>query len=177
MTAERWTALVLALVVVGLLLQYRAGRMDRLHLRLDAATEALDAQLVRRATAALELAGSGVLDPASSLALAEAAQRAAAAGPEDRSVAESQLSQTLRAVLDDAEAATEVLGDPTGEALLAEVRASAERVVLARRFHNDAVAAAQTLRRTRTVRWFGLAGHAAWPEPFDMDTGPPLGEP
>jgi hypothetical protein len=30
------------------------------------------------------------------------------------------------------------------------------------------------LRRKRLVRWFRLAGHASWPEPFEIDDGPPL---
>ena len=60
-------------VVVAMLLwfawylSYTAARLDRLHTRVEGALSALDAQLVRRAEATLELANSGALDPASAL--------------------------------------------------------------------------------------------------------------
>jgi hypothetical protein len=53
--------LVLVLVLIllfGLYLSWTATRLDRLHVRLDAAKVALDAQLVRRSAATLELARS-----------------------------------------------------------------------------------------------------------------------
>ncbi|MGW2996937.1 hypothetical protein ACWDA9_36310, partial [Streptomyces sp. NPDC001193] len=95
-----WTAL--ALGVIGVYLSWTAGRLDRLHSRMDAARAALDAQLVRRASVVLEVATSGVLDPASSLVLYEAAHGARQAEEEHREVAESELSQALRAVFADA---------------------------------------------------------------------------
>ena len=49
---------------------WRAGRIDRLHARVDMARAALDATLLRRSSVALELATSGLLDPATSLLLA-----------------------------------------------------------------------------------------------------------
>ncbi|MCW2935819.1 MAG: hypothetical protein JWM19_6781, partial [Actinomycetia bacterium] len=52
-----------------------AGRLDRLHHRVDAARTALDLALVRRSSSAYELASSGLLDPATSLLLADAARR------------------------------------------------------------------------------------------------------
>lgn len=173
MNSAGWLLLLAVLAVVGLLLQNRAGRMDRLHLRLDAARQALEAQLLRRATAALELAASNRLDPATTVVLADAAQQAINADDAARASAESDLSQVLRAIFDDADVGSEVTGDPVGEALVREVNRAAERTVYAHRFHNDAVAAAQRLRRTRSVRWFRLAGHAPWPEPFEADTQPP----
>ena len=50
-----------------------------------------------------------------------------------------------------------------------------ERVELARRFHNEAVAQAQRVRRKRVVRWARLAGHAAWPVTVEIDDGTPSG--
>ena len=49
------------------------GRLDRLHARLEATRVALDAALVRRSSVALELASTGLLDPATSVLLAGAA--------------------------------------------------------------------------------------------------------
>ena len=57
-------------------MSWRAGRLDRMHTRLEAAHAALDVTLVRRSSVALELASSGLLDPATSLLLAEAAHEA-----------------------------------------------------------------------------------------------------
>ena len=91
-----WIAV--ALVAIGLYLSWTAGRLDRLHARIDAARAALDAQLLRRASVTQELATSGVLDPAASIVLYEAAHAARQAEEEHREVAESELSQALRAV-------------------------------------------------------------------------------
>src|SRR5580700_3662032 len=96
------------LFLFALYLSWTATRLDRLHLRLDAAKVALDAQLVRRASVTLELAQSGVLDPASSLLLATAAREARDAEDEDRETAESALTRDLRAAFDEPEQVTEV---------------------------------------------------------------------
>ena len=69
-----WTVLVTLLVVIGWLLYARAVRVDRLHRQVLGARATLEAQLVHRAQAALELATSGLLDPASGLLLAQAAR-------------------------------------------------------------------------------------------------------
>ncbi|NXY97611.1 hypothetical protein HYE82_25195 [Streptomyces sp. BR123] len=166
-----WTALVLA--VAGVYLSWTAGRLDRLHTRMDAARAALDAQLVRRASVVLEVATSGALDPASSIVLYEAAHAARQADEEHREVAESELSQALRAVFADAAQVEELKAAPGGEAAAEDLAAAVRRVPMARRFHNDAVRAARALRRHRKVRWFRLAGHAPFPLAFEMDDEPP----
>ncbi|WP_330329481.1 hypothetical protein OHS33_06845 [Streptomyces sp. NBC_00536] len=167
-----WIAL--ALGVIGVYLSWTAGRLDRLHSRMDAARAALDAQLVRRASVVLEVATSGVLDPASSLVLYEAAHGARQAEEEHREVAESELSQALRAVFEDADQVEELKRAPGGEVAAEELAAAVRRVPMARRFHNDAVRAARALRRHRKVRWFRLAGHAPFPLAFEMDDEPPV---
>ena len=91
--------LIVALaVLVGVYVSWRAGRLDRLHARVDTARAALDAALLRRSSVALELAACGVLDPATSLLLAGAAHDARAAG-EPTELAESDLTRALRAVV------------------------------------------------------------------------------
>ena len=94
----------LALVaVLGWYLTFSATRLDRLHARLEGARSALDAQLVRRASVALQIAGSGRLDPATALLLADAAHEARevdsspAADPTAREMAESNLTGALLA--------------------------------------------------------------------------------
>ena len=66
-------AILFVLVMVAWYLSYTAARVDRLHVRLGGTLAALDARLVRRAEAAVELATSGLLDGATSLILANAA--------------------------------------------------------------------------------------------------------
>ncbi|MET9855112.1 hypothetical protein ABZY57_19475 [Streptomyces sp. NPDC006450] len=167
-----WIALGLGLV--GVYLSWTAGRLDRLHSRMDAARAALDAQLVRRASVVLEVATSGVLDPASSLVLYEAAHAARQAEEEHREVAESELSQALRAVFSDVGQVDALKAAPGGAEATEELAAAVRRVPMARRFLNDAVRAARALRRHRKVRWFRLAGHAAFPLAFEMDDEPPV---
>jgi hypothetical protein len=46
---------------------------------------------------------------------------------------------------------------------------------MARRFYNDAVAAAQRVRRKRVVRWARLAGRAGMPPMVEIDDSVPAG--
>src|SRR5690606_8984367 len=107
--------LAVALLLVGVYLSWTAGRLDRLHARIDAARAALDAQLLRRASITQELATSGVLDPAASIVLYQAAHDARQAQEDQREVAESELSQALRAVFADREQMEAVKDAPGGE--------------------------------------------------------------
>lgn len=166
--------IVVALLAIGLYLSWTAGRLDRLHSRIDASRAALDAQLLRRASVTQELATSGVLDPASSIVLYQAAHDARQAEEEQREVAESELSQALRAVFGEPEQVEALKEAPGGEEAAGELAAAARRVPMARRFHNDSVRAARALRRHRKVRWFRLAGHAPFPLAFEMDDEPPV---
>jgi hypothetical protein len=97
-----WTIIVLAilaLVLWSFYISWRASRLDRLHNRVEATRTALDLALVRRASAASDLATSGLLDPATSLLLADAVRRARQASPAERDLAESDLTRALRATL------------------------------------------------------------------------------
>jgi hypothetical protein len=76
--------IAVAVLFLGVYVSWRAGRLDRMHTRLEAARAALDVTLVRRSSVAMELASSGFLDPATSLLLAGAAHdaRGGDAGPD-----------------------------------------------------------------------------------------------
>lgn len=181
-----WWWLVIAVIVLGLFglyLSMTAGRLDALHKRIDTAELALDANLLRRSSVALELATRGLLDPAGAIVVAEAAHAARTAADGDvhdpdrtsrRTQAESALTQSLQATLDDEEI-QEVLAAPGGADLMEELAASARRVQLSRRFLNDAVRACSQLRSQRMVRTFRLAGHASWPRSVDLDDSIPPG--
>lgn len=79
MTLDQVLLAVAVLGGLGWYLSFSASRLDRLHHRIEGARSALDAQLVRRAEAALELATSGLLDPATGLLVAGTAADALAA--------------------------------------------------------------------------------------------------
>lgn len=180
------TEILIAAVVLGAIVVYlssAAGRLDRLHHRIETAHAALDAQLLRRVAAAQDLASSGLLDPASSLVLSAAAQDALVVDPDDedaRSMAESELTRTLSAVLGDREDVQEIRGAAgpdlvVADQLLEELAVACRRVGLARRFHNDVVRSCLQLRRQRIVRWFRLAGYTPLPSTADFDDTPPAG--
>jgi hypothetical protein len=173
-TTLTWIAVAgVAVLLLGLYLSWTAGRLDRLHTRIDAARAALDAQLLRRASITQELATAGVLDPAASILLYQTAHAARQAEDEHREVAESELSQALRAVFAEADAVQAVRDAPGGPEAVSELTAAVRRTPMARRFHNDAVRAARAVRRHRVVRWSRLAGHAPFPLAFEMDDEPP----
>ncbi len=195
------------LVVVGVVLLVlwlvwvRASRLDRLHRKVAASRAVVDAQLVRRATVAAELASTGLLDPASSLVLSEAVwESLAAAGsgdlpvglvppdvraaldapsPDgerpDRAQVESELTGALREILDDPQEVAALATDPQGAQLLDDLAAAWYRVQLARRFHNEAVAQTRRVRRSVLVRLLRLAGHAPEPTTLEMDDAWPHG--
>lgn len=161
------------ILLFGLYLSWTATRLDRLHVRLDAARVALDAQLVRRSAATLELARSGLLDVATAVILATAARSAQIATEDEREPAESALTRDLRAAFDDPEELKQLGETPEGADLVQELGASMRRVQLARRFHNESVRAVRQIRGYRRVRYFRLAGRAPDKPTFEIDDEPP----
>ncbi|MDR3201983.1 MAG: hypothetical protein LBT54_02440, partial [Bifidobacteriaceae bacterium] len=168
-------ALAVAVAAVGAA-WYWANRVDRLNRRWEKAAGSLARQLGTRATAVLDLAYSGVLDPASAIVLAESARAAlrsfdSGAGPLERAgPPNSELSQAARVALgtrEDVEAIGAELVQPLAECWY--------RVILARRFYNEAVLQTQRLRALRGVRLFRLAGKAPLPASFEMDDQWPPG--
>lgn len=163
---------VTVVALVATYLTWLAGRLDRLHGRVEAARAGLDAQLVRRAAAAGELAAYAARTgwPASDAdALAAAAATARVVGAPDREEVENNLSRALRGVLTALPPPGDADADGDRQRLLAELEAASTRVVLARRFHNDAVRDTRSLRSRRVARWLRLAGHAPIPAYFEID--------
>ena len=171
-------AVVLVLLLILLLyLSMTAGRIDHLHKRIDTSELALDAHLLRRSSVSMEIAASGLLDPASSILLADAAHAARTSVDldiDERAMAESALTAALAAVLSP-EDAGEVASDPEGAEMLAELAGACRRVQLSRRFLNDAVRACRQLRSQRMARAFRLAGHTPLPDSWEMDDAMPEG--
>lgn len=143
-----------------------ATRLDRLHVRTDAAWAALDAALCRRARAVRGLDGSAALRCAvdaallagSDLALPDRSEVTLWAGAAVREEIENELGRVL-AVLDRRGL------EPARAGRLADAE---QRVVIARRVYNDAVRDTLALRSHRMVRWLRLAGTAAAPRYFEI---------
>ena len=167
-----WTLIVLivlAIVLWGFYVSWRASRLDRLHNRAEAARTALDLAMVQRSAVAYELASSGLLDPATSLLLADAARRAKEAKPDERDLAESDLTRALRAAFGQPGFRSEVAEANGAGELVVEVEAAAHQVFLARKFYNDVAGRTIDARRRPLARVFRLAGTAEQPEFFEMD--------
>jgi hypothetical protein len=164
-------------VLLTIWVTFTLTRLDRLHARIDAAQAALDAQLVRRAAALLHVAES----PDSGLAEqfrvrnGSVARTALNVDGAERPAAENAVGRALTEL---ARNATELRQDA-----VAELREAAARVLIARRFYNDAVRDTRTLRARRMPRLLHLAGRRAMPQFFDIDdtlpvpTAAPLHEP
>jgi hypothetical protein len=149
-----WVIAVVAVVVaIATYLTWLAARIDRLHARAVAAYATLDAHLVRRAVAAVSLAEAAQLPT-----LMYAARIALDAQPDDREVAENDLTRHLREADD---------GAPV-EVVDSLVQIS-RRVALARQVHNDVVRDALAMRRRSLVRLFRLARKHPAPAYFDVD--------
>ena len=177
MTWIWWVLLAVVLVVFALYLSQVAGRLDRLHLRIEAARNALELQLARRSGVVSEIAGSGVLDPASSVLLGEAAAAAREVEPDDLdavSIVESALTRALAASFADRED-VEALDEESGLPMSDVLETACRRVQLARLFHNDAVRSCLLIRERRLVELFRLAGHTPLPAMIELDDALPTG--
>lgn len=173
-----WIALAVGLALFTLYLSSTAGRLDRLHLRLEADRLALDRQLQHRCGVAAELVAAGELDPASAILLGQAIHRARTADRADLigwASAESNLTRALGLALADPEDVADLAADPETDEVLRELAGACRRVELAQRFLNDGVEACRVMRRHRLVRAFRLAGHAPWPEGMEFEDIPPAG--
>jgi 8-oxo-dGTP pyrophosphatase MutT (NUDIX family) len=151
--------LVTLVALAGLWAFQTANRLDRLNVRYDLSWQALDGALARRAVVARAVAidayGSGAAEGRRLAALADAAEGAPRRAREN---AENELSAAL-AIVDPASL-------PAG--LIAELADAEARVVLARRFHNDAVRDTLALAERPLVRAFRLGGTAALPSYFEI---------
>lgn len=156
-----WTLtalLVVVLVALGVWAYQTANRLDRLHVRYDLSWQALDAALARRAVVARAVAADAYGGRPEGSRLAALAQTAERAPRSSREACENELSTAL-ALVDPSTVPT---------ALVAELADAEARVLLARRFHNDAVRDTLALRERPAVRWLRLGGRAALPSYFEI---------
>lgn len=156
-----WIALVWLAVTVLITVVWAyqtAHRLDRLHVRYDLSWQALDGALARRAVVARAVAVDAYGSRPAGRRLAGLAADAELAPRAAREAAENELSAALAQV------------DPASipVSLVAELADAEARVLLARRFHNDAVRDTLALRERTLVRWLHLGGTAAMPTYFEI---------
>jgi hypothetical protein len=154
--------LVAILIATAVWALQTANRLDRLHVRYDLSWQALDAALGRRAVVARAIAVDAYGERPEGRRLISLADAAENAPRSTREASENELSTALETV------------DPARVPLgLVDELADAEaRVVLARRFHNDAVRDTLALRERRPVRLLKLGGRAALPTYFEIAEPP-----
>ncbi|MBV9594253.1 MAG: hypothetical protein JO147_10750 [Actinobacteria bacterium] len=154
------TAVVLTILLTGWVV-FTATRLDRLHARVDAAQAALDAQLVRRVAAVRHAvdSGAGQLSSVARDHYDSVTTAALAAEPGDRQLTENEVGR----------AADELNAMELPAEVGLELREASVRVVIARRFYNDAVRDTRALRSRRVPRLFHLAGRRELPQFFDID--------
>ena len=150
--------LVLVLLLIAVWAYQTATRLDRLHVRYDLSWQALDAALARRAVVSRAVAADAYRHRPEGRRLAMLADTAERAPRAGREAAENELSAALAMV------------DPSAipVALVAEMADAEARVLLGRRFHNDAVRDTLALRERRPVRWLRLGGTAPLPSYFEI---------
>ncbi|HEU4362198.1 MAG TPA: NUDIX domain-containing protein [Mycobacterium sp.] len=155
-----WALVVLVAVLVAVAgwAYQTANRLNRLHVRCDLSWQALDAALARRAVVARAVAIETSGDETAGKRLAMLAGVAERAPRSARETAENELSAALGLV------------DPASlpPAMVAELADAEARVLLARRFHNDAVRDTVALGERPLVRLLRLGGTASLPTYFEI---------
>ena len=146
-------------------LSFSAGRLDRLHHRVETSWATLDSLLQRRAAIALEVARSAITDPATSLLLTASAYQARSAEIEDRSSAESVLSGALGLML----AEREIIVAKSDQVLLQELEQLTDKIKVAISIHVESVTRTQLIRRKLVFRLFRLAGTAPLPVTYEFE--------
>ncbi|MEY4314118.1 MAG: hypothetical protein EBU16_00955 [Actinobacteria bacterium] len=150
---------VLIIILIAWYLTFSASRLDRLHHRVETSWATLDSLLHQRAALAHEIVAESNLDPATAYLISTSASAARFAKLDERSAAESVLSESLKLV--QSAARDEVLQLPTE--LLVELADLTAKVRLAINIHLEAVNATRNVRKKPLIRIFRLAGKAPLP--------------
>lgn len=150
--------LLVVLVAFGAWGYQTANRLNRLNVRYDLSWQSLDSALARRAVVARAVAIDAYGGAPQGSRLAALADAAEGAPRHARENAENELSAALAMV------------NPASlpAALIAELADAEARVLLARRFHNDAVRDTLALGERRLVRLLRLGGTAVLPTYFEI---------
>jgi len=157
---------LLALVLFAWYLSFSAGRLDRLHHRVETSWEHLDALLQRRAALALEISHQSELDPATQYLLVQSAYVSREESIAERSDAEKSLAHSL-AFLKDAATGGEF---DIPVSLLSELTSISEKIAIATQIHLEAVSSVEKMRVKFIYKFFRLAGRAKLPLRYSFET-------
>lgn len=164
--------IIVAVALAVWFLSYQAGRLDRLHHRIEVTELALHGQLLRRGGIVAELAGVPGIDPALAVLWGTAAHESLVS-PETAlskwTQAEDELANVLLMTLSDHEEVEEIRSNQHASLLLDELLQVSERIKMSHQFHSDAVRDCLEIRSQLLVRVFRLAGRAKLPVPVDLD--------
>lgn len=165
---------IFILVFVAFCIWYlsnQAGRLDRLHHRIDVAELALHGQLLRRGGIVAELAAVPGIDPALSALWGQAAHEVLilteVASP-DRTQVEDELSAILVMTLGDRDEVNEIRSIAHAAFLLEELAQVSTRIQMSHQFHTDAVRDCLEIREQFLVRFCHLVGFAKPPVRFAL---------
>ena len=160
---------ILILFVVAFCIWYlsnQAGRLDRLHHRIDVAELALHGQLLRRGGIVAELAAVPGIDPALCVLWGQAAHEVLVlpdVASTARTQVEDELSGILAMTLSDQDEVNEIRSNALAADLLGELAQVGTRIQMSHQFHTDAVRDCLEIREQLIVRFFHLAGYAKPP--------------
>lgn len=165
------------LVLFALYLSNVAGRLDRLHLKVENARNALDRQLALRSAICSEIAGLDILDKQLRNRLANAIHAAISEELLDSHTnyeweIESEVTKSLCDLFNksfDLNKYSEIKN------LIQETAGATRRVQYALTFYNDAATSALKVRKRWIVRTFRLFGRASMPVLIDFDHQIPQG--
>jgi len=166
-----WLLVILVLLIFTWYLSNLAGRLDRLHLKAEAARASLDAQLAHRTSAVGRLVEKLGDSNESTLSLKTAWREAlmielAHSDSQSQWQIETELTLRLNEVFDNQ---PNLENDSALTELMRDLAAACRRVQYARAFHNDAQKAALEVRSRWVVRFFRLAGRARLPRVIEFD--------
>jgi hypothetical protein len=170
-TWTNWLILLLVLLIFSWYLSNVAGRLDRLHLKAEAARASLDTQLAHRTNAVGRLVEKlNGTDP-DTLNLRSAwrdALMSELVHLESTSQWQIESELTLR-INEFFNSQPALASDPALSDFMGDLAAACRRVQYARAFHNDAQKAALEVRGRWLVRTFRLAGRARLPRVIEFD--------
>jgi hypothetical protein len=166
-----WLSIFFVLVLIGWYLSNLAGRLDRLHLKAEAARLSLDTQLAHRTSAIGRLIENLSKEQLAQNNLEQTWRKAfssesAEITPLDQWQLEGDLTKSLIKLF---QQQSDLFSRIELAQVFTDLAAACRRVQYARAFHNDAQKAALAVRQRWVVRWFRLSGRAKLPQPIEFD--------
>ena len=177
MQISSWIVLVIGLILFAIYLSNVAGRLDRLHLKVENARNALGRQLALRSAICSDIAGIEKLDSSlrnrlSNAIHASISEESLEVHTVNEWLIESEVTKTLCELFDKT---FDISKYPEHKNLIQETAGATRRVQYALTFYNDAAKNAIKVRRRWIVRTFRLFGRASMPVVIDFDDQIPQG--